>query len=63
MLPKRENPSRLLNYLQGGAKTIVAQCYIGLPWLRLLFLLLKMVPFAKLLKPVFRTCKLFQLCQ
>ena len=63
MLPKRKNPSRLLNFPQGGAKAIVAQCSTKLPWLCPLFLPLLLVPFAKQHKPVFNAYKLHQLCQ
>ena len=48
---------------QGNAKTINAQCFTELPWLCLLFLLLRMVPYARLLKPVFSAFKSFQTCQ
>ena len=45
--------------LQGSAKAIGVQCYTELPWLRLHCLLQRMVPYARLLKPVFSACKPF----
>ena len=56
LLPQRKS-------LQGSAKAIGGQCFTELPWLCLLFLLLRMVPYARLLKPVFSAFKSFQTCQ
>ena len=56
LLPKRKS-------LQGSAKAIGVQCYTELPWLRLHCLLQRMVPYARLLKPVFSAYNMFQPCQ
>ena len=53
MLPRRNFPQR-------SAKTTGAQCFTELPWLLLLYLLLRLVLCARLHYPVFSACKLFQ---
>ena len=45
---------------QGNAKANSAQCFTEQPWLRPPSLLQRMVPFARLHKPVFNASKLFQ---
>ena len=46
-----------------NAKVISAQCYIELLWLYPPFLLQSLVPYAMLLLPVFRNCKVLLPCQ
>ena len=61
--PQRSGAELASPSLQGSAKAIGGQCFTELPWLCFLFLLLRMVPYARLLKPVFSAFKSFQTCQ
>ena len=47
-VPKTKPQASQKNFPQGSARAIDAQCSTGLPWLRLLFLPLKMAPYARL---------------